>query len=390
VRSPGRHKLLMVASSLDTGGGLQRVAADLLNTLDRRRFEPSVAVMRGAMAPRVRLADDVRVTELGWRGPLSFPLIVARLVGLIRRERPDVVLGTQTSSNLAAVLATRLGGRGAAVLWEQIRPSDVLLHPVNRYGSLQLRMMSALYPLSSGVVAVSEGVLANVLSIADVPRSRARVVYNPVDIESIERRSLEPFQHRWSTGDAPLIVGVGRLDVQKDFDNLLRAFVTVHRETGARLLVAGEGPLRDSLEATCTELGIAHAVEFLGLMPNPYPLMRAADVFVLPSRFEGFGLVLVEAMAVGTPVVSTDCPSGPGEILTDDLNKQLVPIQDPVSLARAILELLADAPLRERIAAAGRRRARDFEVGRQVSEFEDALLRAVGQDPGRNGRTPTS
>jgi glycosyltransferase involved in cell wall biosynthesis len=218
------------------------------------------------------------------------------------------------------------------------------------------------------IVAVSEGVADDLVSEVGLPRSAIRVIYNPVVTPELAARAEEPLVHPWLVpGSAPVLLAAGRLSAQKDFPTLLRAFARVRAARPARLIILGEGELRAQLEAQAVALGLGEDVQFPGFVENPYAYMRRAGVFVLSSAWEGFGIVLVEAMACGAPVVSTDCPVGPAEILEGGRYGPLVPIGDDGALAHAILSAL-DCPMDpERLRA----RAGDFaleKIGRQYLE----------------------
>jgi glycosyltransferase involved in cell wall biosynthesis len=170
-----------------------------------------------------------------------------------------------------------------------------------------------------------------------MPRRKLRTIYNPVVDDTFEARSRVPVAHPWfrQPGE-PVFVTAGRLVAQKDHETLLRALALHRQRIPGRLLILGEGPMRDRLGALAAELGVDDAVDFLGFQANPLPMFRNADAFILSSRAEGFGNVLVEAMACGTPVISTDCRYGPAEILAGGRFGTLVPPHDPVSLAVAM------------------------------------------------------
>jgi glycosyltransferase involved in cell wall biosynthesis len=224
------------------------------------------------------------------------------------------------------------------------------------------------YRKADCIIAVSEGVADDLVSVAGLARSEIRVIYNPVVTPELVARAEEPLVHPWLVpGAAPVVLGAGRLSPQKDFATLLRAFAQVRAARPVRLIILGEGELRGQLEAQAAALGVSEDIQFPGFVDNPYAYMRRAGVFVLSSAWEGFGIVLVEAMACGAPVVSTDCPVGPAEILDGGRYGPLVPVGDGGALAQSILSML-DRPMDpERLRA----RAGDFaldKIGRQYLE----------------------
>lgn len=234
------------------------------------------------------------------------------------------------------------------------------------------RLMAGIYPRLDAIVAVSDGVrddLANQLGMA---AESITTIYNPVISHAVEKQALETVDHPWlQEKQPPVVLAVGRLNTQKGFDDLLTAFASVRRHAAARLIILGEGSKRADLEAQIYEMGIASHVDLAGWVTNPYAYMARAAVFVLPSIYEGFGNVLVEAMGCGCPVVATDCPSGPREILCDGQLGQLVPVGEPEILANAIVETLRNPPDTRILSA----RAQDFSVENSVAGYEALIDR---------------
>jgi glycosyltransferase involved in cell wall biosynthesis len=202
-----------------------------------------------------------------------------------------------------------------------------------------------MYSKLDALITVSNGVQLDLVTLVKLDRKKLHVVYNPVVGEQLLYKARMPVEDPWLRKDGiPVILGVGRLIKAKDFPTLLRAFALVRQERRARLLILGEGEDRPGLEVLVRELGLQNDVSFPGFMENPYSYMAKADVFVLSSRWEGLPTVLVEAMACGTPVVATDCPSGPHEILEGGRWGKLVPVGDARAMADAIQATL-DVPL---------------------------------------------
>jgi len=197
--------------------------------------------------------------------------------------------------------------------------------------------------LVDAIVAVSHGVAEDFARSFNIALRKIQVIYNPIVDEELLKKAEEPLDHPWfQKGEPPVILAAGRLHVQKDFPTLLRAFALVRREIPSRLVILGEGEKRKELEELAQELGIREHLDLPGFVENPYKYMKRAAVFVLSSQWEGLPTVLVEAMACGCPVVSTDCPSGPREILENGKWGKLVPPGDPVKLAEAIKEVLTN------------------------------------------------
>jgi glycosyltransferase involved in cell wall biosynthesis len=211
---------------------------------------------------------------------------------------------------------------------------------------------------ADAVVSVSNGVADDLAQCAGVPREDITVIHNGVVTTNVDRLASAEPAHPWFAGETPVIVAMGRLVPQKDFKTLLAALASVQDSCCARLLVLGEGPMRAELESLATSLGLADRVAFPGFVDNPWPYLSRADLFVLSSRFEGLPNVIVEALACGTPVVSTNCPHGPFEILDGGRYGVLVPVGDPTALGEAILSALSRSVDREQL----KRRGRAFNV----------------------------
>ena len=206
--------------------------------------------------------------------------------------------------------------------------------------------------------------------------SKITVIYNPVEVKTIQQLACEPLQLD-DHSQGKTVLAVGRLVESKDYVTLLRAFALVTQHVRARLVVLGEGQLEQQLKQLCSKLGIEDRVWFLGFKHNPYKYMRNADLFVLTSQSEGFGHVIVEAMAVGTPVIATDCKSGPGEIIEDNKYGLLVPVGDHRALAERIISVLENEDLRNGLKLAGSKRALDFDAIRITMLYEELFLDAV-------------
>jgi glycosyltransferase involved in cell wall biosynthesis len=204
----------------------------------------------------------------------------------------------------------------------------------------------------------------------NLPPEKIKNIYNPHDIDKIQELSKEQINHPWLVDKKyPVIINVGRLTYQKGQNILLKAFKIVSEKIESRLIILGEGPLFKQLKDLAKELGIENKVDFVGFQKNPFAFIANSDVFVLSSRWEGFPNVLIEAMACGVPVISTDCPSGTNEIIEDGVNGLLVPIEVD-KLAESLLWILTNIEFSKRIAKMGQENVRKFD---KFKIFEDYL-----------------
>jgi glycosyltransferase involved in cell wall biosynthesis len=299
---------------------------------------------------------------------------VRPLARLLKRERPDLVCSFLDPANLVALAAARLAGSGAARVVGVQNTVSVSLGKGRGIRQQAIRhAIPHLYRRADAVVALARGVADDLLAQAPGLRGRLRVIHN-AGYDDGALAAAEAALPAAAATERPLLVACGRLTAQKDYPTLLRALARVRRELPARLWIVGQGEQRAGLEALATQLELGEAVRFQGFQPNPYPFMRAADLFVLSSRWEGFGNVIVEAMAVGTPVVSTDCTHGPREIIADGESGLLVPPGDDAALAAAILRVLRDPALRARLAAGGAERARAFAAPTIAARYGELFL----------------
>lgn len=270
--------------------------------------------------------------------------ILASLPGLVRylRDRqPAVLLSAMRTTNCVALWARMLSRAPTRVVISEHNAPSLLTHDLSFQDKVLLYSMSLTYPFSDCTISVSEGVEEQLYEAVGEPPEKVDVVYNPVVDKHFEERSTQHVRHPWfKNKNIPVIVGVGSLTEQKGFSTLIRAFSEVRNNRLAYLAILGEGNERYKLEKQAERLDLRDYIWMPGFVSNPLKYMAKASVFALSSRWEGLGNVLVEAMACGTPVVATDCRSGPAEILNDGEYGRLVPVGDPQALAEGIMEAL--------------------------------------------------
>lgn len=345
------------------GGGAERVALNLLKGMVKRGLQLDL-VLASAYGPYLEdLPKEVRVVDLGMKHTRHAVLPLARY---LRHKRPAVLLSHLSRANVAATLARMVARVGTPlILVEHNTPSVEKQHspfPVKVLG----RLKKWLYPHATMLIAVSNGAAGDLEADLGLAPGSVRTVYNPVVDDNLAAMAAAPADHPWfSDASVPVFISVGRLCRQKDQATLLKAFARLRERHLARLMILGEGPLRLELEELAAWLGIGEDLSLTGFVDNPYAFMSQAAGLVLSSIYEGLPTVLVEAMACGCPVVSTDCPSGPAEILDNGKYGQLVPVGDEQALAGAMANILDHPPARETII----RRAQDFTVDRAVSKY---------------------
>ncbi|MBS3967371.1 MAG: glycosyltransferase [Truepera sp.] len=320
-----------------SGGGAERVMLNLARGISQHDLQVDLVLAKAEGPYLKQLPTGIKVIDLAARRTLAS---IPRLARYLRQRRPQALLTALNHANMAALAAKKLSGTPTRVVvseHNELFPGKL----IDKEGVLFQRLMRYTYAWADGIVAVSEGVADSLARVCDMPRCRIMVIYNPVIGEELHQRAREPLQHPWfAPGEPPVILGIGRLHQQKDFGNLIRAFALLRREQPARLIILGEGEERPALERLALELSLTEDLSLPGFVDNPYAYLAHSAAFVLSSAWEGLPTVLIEALAVGTPVVSTDCPSGPREILQNGKFGPLVPIRDSAALAKAITDIL--------------------------------------------------
>jgi glycosyltransferase involved in cell wall biosynthesis len=337
----GREKKKHIALFLPSlrGGGAEKVMVNLALGFVEQGLKVDLVLAKAEGPYLSRVPEEVRVVDLGARRVLySLP----GLVRYLRRERPQAMLSALNYANIVAIWAKLLVRVQTHLV---VSEHNTLSCSTQNASSVRVKLLPLLikifYPYADAVVAVSHGVAEDLITMTGLPMEKVKVIYNPVITPELFAKAEEPLDHPWfRPGEPPVVLGVGRLTKQKDFPTLIRAFALVRKERPARLMILGEGEERPKLETLARELGIEEDFVLPGFVENPYKYMKRASAFVLSSRWEGLPAVLIEALALGVPVISTNCPSGPSEILEHGKWGCLVPVGEPHLLARAILEIL--------------------------------------------------
>ncbi len=395
------------------GGGGQRVGLAIASSLAQRghRIVLAVCETHGELSEEV--PDDVELVgldrSLAWNGRMAAlradpaglgaiigPVLLAprpsttlgylpALARLLVRERPASLYAATPYMNAEACLARRL----AAVPLRLILTEHNDLshgHALGRgWHRLFLpRLVRRTYADAHAVVAVSKGVAADIAVRSGIPKERITTIYNPVVPPDLAERAAQVVEHPWfAPGEPPVVLGVGRLSKSKDFPMLVRAFARVRNSRTARLMILGnaKNPEKSAkrhadLMAIAAELGVADDVGLVGFVANPFAYLSRASVFALSSAHEGFGNTVVEALACGCPVVSTDCPSGPAEILENGRYGALVPVGDDAAMAQAILQQLESPPSPDTL----RERGKDFTYEHAADLYEALMVGKVPPD----------
>jgi glycosyltransferase involved in cell wall biosynthesis len=345
------------------GGGAERVMLMLASAFARLgcKVDVLVASRQGHLhevipgdvtihmltkAGRLRLLFPfLRLAKGNWQAFLKLyfrkiPRIAKALPALnkhLRKSRPDAVLSTLPGANIVAAWAVRLAGSSSSLVLREANQFSAVQHTKDNFGHLLLPLAKRWYPTADAIIAVSEGVREDIVNALQLPTEKTVAILNPVDLQHIRMRAAEALPEDSGLQDGcRFVLAAGKLEPQKDYITLVRAFAMARNRRDTRLVILGEGSLGGKLRTLAEELGISDLVLLPGFVANPYAYMRRATVFVLSSAWEGCPNVLLEALACGCPIVSTDCPSGPKEILANGKYGALVPVRDSAALASGI------------------------------------------------------
>lgn len=354
------------------GAGAERNVVNLVNNLNKEKYQISLVLGKAEGVFISEIPKEVLIID--FKTSYLFSLFF-KLLRYFRRERPDIFVSGFPHMNSISIIAKIFSGvKTKIVITEHTTYSLIPATARTFVRKIIARfflplLMKAVYLRAEAIICVSKGVARDIVFIVGFS-PKIKTIYNPVVNEKIYKLAGEPIEHPWfSQKEIPILLAVGRLSKAKDYPSLFRAFKLIIPKQPVRLVILGEGIEEVKLKKLISKLGLSENVAFLGFQKNPYKYMKKASVFVLSSIREGFGDVIVEAMACGLPIVSTSC-AGPSEIIENFKNGILVPGRDEKLLSRAILELLTNPVLREKFSQEGKRRAQDFTVERSVKEYE--------------------
>jgi glycosyltransferase involved in cell wall biosynthesis len=348
-----------------------------LRHFELERGRSLIARIAALQADPGGLAAMLRPVLLSPRLPRAL-LYTASLTSYLRQERPEALVAATRPVNLIAVWAARLSGMRVRVLVSERNPPSMALNGSRQWRRRYLpALMARTYRLADAIVAVSQSVAIDLCALTGLPAGNIVTIYNPVIGDEIATLARAPCNHPWlAHGEPPVILGAGRLVPQKDHPTLIRAFARLRRQRAARLVILGarnDDAATESARAALLRLAAAHGVSddiaLPGFTVNPFAFMARAAVFLLSSRYEGLPAALIEALACGCPVVSTDCPGGSREILEGGRFGELVPVGDEAAMAEAILWTLDHPPDRERLIMRGR----TFSVAAAADAYLSAL-----------------
>lgn len=353
------------------GGGAQRTVINLANRFAAAGHDVILAATNLEGPARAWIEPGLEHIDLHGTHTRQ---VVGRLGGLVLRLRPDILFASMVDANIAAWAARHLAGAS--------RPA-LVLRETNSHrargdlGATRRFLIGRAYRTADRVVALSEGVRGELIEDYRLDPARTLTIHNPVDVDAIAARAQAARAGASATKDGSCVIGIGRLHPQKHFDLLIRALAAL-ASRDVRLTLLGEGGERAALARLAVELGLEGHVDMPGFVADAVPRLATADLFVCSSRWEGFGHVIVEAMAAGVPVISTDCPHGPRDIIVDGQNGLLVAPDDQPAMTAAIVRLLDDPALARRLVARASEDCRRFAAARIADAYLEmfaAILR---------------
>lgn len=419
-----KTKVVFMINSL-AGGGAERILSLLINNIDRNKYDVSLCLTISKIitypistgidihyldicnSPNIKWYEKIVSVVLAFIRSFHFHRKITlfkkeycdvrlymdnlfKRVALTRKfvkeKDPDVVVAFLFDSSLLALIAKLMDkGRLKVCCSDHCTLTQELR---NFLPWTYLILPRFLYKVADAYIAVSDGVRNDLIEHYGLSASKIVTIYNGIDVETVRRHSVEPLENKLECLLAQdgnyKIVTVGRLSAPKGYAYLLKAFQIVVSHVPCRLVLIGEGELGVELKLLAKDLGIADKVLFLGWQKNPFNIMASCDLFVMSSGWEAFPNVLIEAMATGLPIVSTDCPTGPSEALDHGKYGVLVPVNDPLALADSIVKILKNDSLMTSLRESGPNRARKFDIRDMITSYEKLLDEVVGKPHEKN------
>ncbi|MFP9193644.1 glycosyltransferase [Natrialbaceae archaeon A-CW1-1] len=362
-------KVAIFLSSFE-GGGAHKNMIHISNYLNSSGYNVDLVVVNNKGDLRNLVSNEVDIVSLGTS---RVRYSVSSLLNYIRRSRPDSLLATPTGCTIVAGIVDILPIYNIPITLRvptTLSESRLYNKPNDIVEKQFSKVIEHIYKRSKSIIAISEGVKIDLVNEFGIPNNKVKIIHNPVVTDDVIKKIHEPVDHPFFNDSSQIFIGVGRLTEQKGFKYLIDAFSIVEKEVDAKLIILGQGELDRELKKRCEELSITNKVSFPGFVHNPFKYIHNSDVFVLSSLWEGFGNVVVEALACKTAVVATDCRSGPSEILADGEFGRLVPPAAPSKLADGMLESLSHNHDSTKL----RHRALDFHVKNIGPEYEQELI----------------
>jgi glycosyltransferase involved in cell wall biosynthesis len=364
-------KLLFTIPSL-INGGTQQVLVQLVNRLDKNKYEILLVLFENIMDYKKELEPSINIAYLNKKNKWDIFNLIIKLRKVIFSYKPDVVISLSHYANIVTALPTLFSKKEFKFIVCEHGYSPKYLPDIG-LKHLRKYLMNLSYKKADKIVAVSKAIKEVLEKSFNIKSEKVEVIHNPIFLEEIRNKCQEEVEHPFfKNKNVQVIISAGRLSKEKRLDRLLKAFALLRKgQENVRLIILGKGRMWKELEVLASRLSISKYVDFVGFQSNPYAWISKANIFVLSSDHEGFPMALLEAMTCGTSVISTDCPSGPGEIITNGKNGILVPPANEGALAEAMLDLVSDEEKRKRFSEAAKKRVQEFGVDKIVKQYRE-------------------
>lgn len=367
-------------------GGAERTTTTLLKGLDKAVFDVVFVTKKGIFPPlpvkEAIYIDDLGISD-GFKGVDSLIKDTKIMIQFIKKETPDIVFGMLHYACIMLSLVKIFLRNKAKVTISPRTPSKAAINFYFKEKTMKKALWNFMVKFfcqhSDCIVVASDGLREECISKYKAKRNKIVTVNNSIDVQSIERLSMESV-NRKDSPDNFVISTAGRVAAEKNMEVLIKAFAMLRKVLKAKLWIIGDGPERPYLESLAASLNVVNDVDFLGFQDNPYKFIKRSDVFVHTSLFEGFGNIILEAMACRVPVIATDCPFGPREIISNMNNGILVPTSDEMALMEAFKKVIEDYDLRTRLVDGASKCLKDFSTEKMVKQYEDVFSKIYGED----------
>lgn len=373
-------KLLSVAFFLPSlaGGGAERNIVNLLKNINKKDYLVSLVLAEKEGDFLEKIPEKIEIVCLKTKRKAYFKIFL-RLIDYFKKENPDIIISAFPHFNIICLLAKKISkAKTKIIITEHVgllslpKISSSFFHGIVSKFLLPI-FVKIFYPKADAIICVSKGVADDLHKIIKKDMNFV-IIYNPIDIKEIEKLSKEKIQHKWFLDKKiSSIVMAGRLIAQKDYATAFLSLAIVNKKRDARMVILGRGAEEKKLKNISEKLGLSEKIAFMGFQKNPYKYISKSSIFVLSSIIEGFGNVIVESMACGVPVVSTNCPFGPDEIIENNKSGILVPVKNPELLADAILRVLGNPSLKKSFIKEGKSRAEDFSAETIIKQYEKVI-----------------
>ena len=368
-----KMKIVFIIPSLAFGGA-QRVLLHLINSLNKNKYSICLVLFQDILDYKGELHFSGEIVYLDKKSRWGFLKLIFKLRKTLKTYQPDTVLSFLHYTNIVTMIASLYAKRKFKLILCERSYTPKYLAKI-RLGYLRRWLIKFTYRKADKILTVSKSIARVLEEDFNIKSEKIKTIYNPIMLNEIKDKCQKEIKHPFFEDErAKIIICVGRLAEQKRLDILLRAFSFVRkRDNSVYLIIVGDGELRKELENLSSELRVNKWTDFVGFQSNPYAWIHKADIFVLSSDFEGFPNVILESMACGTPVISTDCPSGPNEIIVNGQSGILVPTEDEKALAEAILKLLRNETLRRTLSEEAKRRVETFRIEKILPQYEEVI-----------------